>query len=88
MLRAFHPPGRVPEMGGDSPQRHKEPAPLRQSVVARRRLLTLRAPTTHAAVRLQADFDRARLPLLTLHLNLLVNKPRKVLYSVQNRLNL
>ena len=37
---------------------------------------------------LQADFDRARLPLLTLQLNLLVNKPRKVLYSVQNRLNL
>jgi hypothetical protein len=84
----LHSPGRVPEMGGDSPQRHKQPAPLRQSVVARGRLLTLRAPPTHVAMRLQADFDRPRLPLSTLQLNLLVNKPRKVLYSVQNRLNL
>ena len=39
-------------------------------------------------MRLQANFDRARLPLLTTQLNLLVNKPSKVLYSVQNRLNL
>jgi len=39
-------------------------------------------------MRLQADFDRARLPLLTLQLNLKINKPSKVLYSVQNRLNL
>jgi hypothetical protein len=39
-------------------------------------------------MRLQADFDRAWLLLLTLQLNLLVNEPRKVLYSVQNRLNL
>ena len=39
-------------------------------------------------MRLQPDVDRARLPLLTLQSNLLVNKPRKGLYSVQNRLNL
>ena len=49
---------------------------------------TLRAPTAHTTMRLQADFDRAWLLLLTLQLNLLVNEPRKVLYSVQNRLNL
>src|SRR5271169_6473735 len=88
MLCAFHPPGRVAELGGNSPQRHKQPAPLRQSVVAGRRLLTLRAPPAHASMRLQADFDRARLSLATLQSNLLVNKPGKVLYSVQNRLNL
>jgi hypothetical protein len=39
-------------------------------------------------MRLQANFDRARLLLVTLQLNLLVYKPRKVLYSIQNRLNL
>jgi hypothetical protein len=39
-------------------------------------------------MRLQADFDRARLPLMTLQSHLLVNKTCKVLYSVQNRLNL
>jgi hypothetical protein len=57
MLCAFHPPRRVPEMGRDPPQRNKEPAPLRQLIIARRRLLTLRAPTPHAAMRLQANFD-------------------------------
>src|ERR1700733_1255974 len=88
MLGAFHPPRGVPEMGGDSPQGHKQPIPLHQSIVARSRLLTLRAPPPHAAMRFQPDFDRARLSLLTLQSNLLVNKPSKVLYSVQNRLNL
>jgi hypothetical protein len=39
-------------------------------------------------MRLQANLDRPRLPLLTLQSNLLVNKTRKVLYSVQNRFNL
>jgi hypothetical protein len=39
-------------------------------------------------MRLQANFNRPRLPLLTLQSNLLVNKTGKVLYSVQNRLNL
>ena len=88
MLRAFHSPGRVPEMGGDSPQWHKQPAPLRQSVIAGGRLLTLRAPPAHAAMRLQANFDRVRLAPMTLQPNLLINKPGEVLHSVQNRLNL
>jgi hypothetical protein len=39
-------------------------------------------------MRLQVNFDRARLSLMTLQPNFLVNKPRKVLYSIQNRLNL
>ncbi len=39
-------------------------------------------------MRLQADFDRPRLALMTLQPNLLINKPGKVLHPVQNRLNL
>src|ERR1700739_4929474 len=39
-------------------------------------------------MRLQANFDRARLALMTLQPNLLINKPAKVLHPVQNRLNL
>jgi hypothetical protein len=39
-------------------------------------------------MRLQVNFDRARLSLMTLQPNFLVNEPRKVLYSIQNRLNL
>jgi hypothetical protein len=39
-------------------------------------------------MRLQADFDRPRLPPVTLQPNFLVHKSGKVLYSVQNRLNL
>src|SRR6266566_9683086 len=88
MFRTFHPPRRVAEMGGDSPQGHKQPAPLRQLVIAGGRLLTLRAPPAHAAMRLQANFDRPRLALMTLQPNLLINKPGKVLHPVQNRLNL
>jgi hypothetical protein len=88
MLRALHPPRRIPKMGRDSPQRYKQPIPLRQPIIARGRLPTLRAPTAHAAMRLQADFDRPRLPPVTLQPNFLVHKSGKVLYSVQNRLNL
>ena len=39
-------------------------------------------------MRLQANFDRTRLALMTLQPNLLIHKPGKVLHPVQNRLNL
>jgi len=39
-------------------------------------------------MRLQPNFDRAWLALMTLQPNLLINKPGKVLRPVQNRLNL
>src|ERR1017187_5610714 len=55
VLGTLHPPRRVAKMGGDSPQRHEEPAPLGQAVIARRRFLTTRTAPAYAGMRLYGD---------------------------------
>src|SRR5260370_6166548 len=51
MLGTLHSPTRVAEGGGDAPQRHENPAPLRQAVTARRRLRTTRPPPRCSGMR-------------------------------------
>src|ERR1039458_10460584 len=51
MHGTLHSPWRVAKVCGDSPQRHEEPAPLRQAVIARRRLLTTRTAPAYAGMR-------------------------------------
>src|SRR4051812_38060562 len=55
MLGTLHSPWSVAKVGGDSPQRHEEPAPLGQAVIARCRFLTTRTAPAYAGMRLYGD---------------------------------
>ena len=88
MLGAFHSPWRIVKPGGDSPQRHKAPAPLWQAIIAGCRFLALRAAPADPTVRLKPDLNPVRFPLPAIQAHLLVNETHKTLYSIQNGLNL
>src|ERR1039457_2568405 len=87
VLGALHPSWCVAKIGRDAPQRNKQPAPLPQPVIARRRLLTLRAAPPHAPMGLHCDFNPVLMPSPLAEPNLLVNKPYIMLNPVQNRFN-
>src|SRR5690348_6570700 len=86
VLRAFHPPRPVEVVGHDSPHRHKEPAPLFQLVIARTRLLTGGTFASNSPVWLDLHLHAQRTPGAP-QADALVNKSRKMLYPVQERLN-
>ena len=88
MRGTLHPPRCVAKPGRDSPQRHKLPAPFRQTVIARGWPLAQRAAPAHTAMRRDPDLNEVRLPLAAMHLHLFVDKTRKTLYSIQDGLNL
>ena len=88
MLGTLHSPRSIEKVGANSPQRHKLPAPLRQAVVAWCRLLALRATPAHPAMRLQLYFDHLGLPLAGAHPHFSVYESHKMLYSIEDSLNL
>src|SRR5450432_3146378 len=88
MLGTLHSPWRVAKVGGDSPQRHEEPASLGQAVIARRRFLTTRTAPAYASMRLYSDHDRRCFPLQTMHAHLLVYESDESLHLIQDGLNL
>src|SRR5208283_866064 len=88
MLGTLDPPRDVAIPGGDSPQRHKLPAPFRQTVIARCRSLAQRAAPANTAMRRDPDLNEVRLPLVAVHLYLFIDEARKTLYSIQDGFNL
>jgi hypothetical protein len=64
------------------------PAPLLQPVIARGGAQTLRTLAAYALVWLQPNVDRLWPPLVSAQFDFLVNKPSKVLNSVQKSLKL
>src|ERR1022692_4692550 len=88
MLGTLYSPWRVAKVGGDSPQSHEEPAPLRQAVIARRRFLTTRTAPAYASMRLYGDLDRLRSLWAAKHSDLLVYEPYETLHLIQDGLNL
>src|SRR5215472_5455420 len=88
MLGTFHPTRRVEKPRRDPPQRHMPPPPLLQPVIPGRGPLALRASSPNAPVSLQADFNSTLGPFLLAESNVLIDKSRRVLNAVQNRLKL
>jgi hypothetical protein len=88
MLGTLHSPWRVTKVGGDSPQRHEEPAPLGQAVIARRRFLTTRTAPAYTGVRLYGNLDRLRSLRADKHSDPLVYEPHETLHLIQDGLNL
>src|SRR5579871_3881830 len=88
VLRALHPPRRIPKPNFDAPQRYMLPLPLFQLVITRRRSPTPRTASAHPGVRSHSDLNPLRLPGLARQSNLLEDKSRMGLNSIQNRLNL
>jgi len=86
VLRTLHPARRVVELGPNPPQRHERPRAFGQPVVARGRLLALRAFAVHARVRLQVDVDPQAGALL-LEADLSVDEAGEMLNPVQDGLN-
>jgi hypothetical protein len=83
------PSGGVEEPSGNAPQRNKEPRSLCQPIIAGRRSQTPGAFGRNAFVRRQRDLDLARRAIpVAAKPDVLVNKTRKMLNGVQNRLNL
>ena len=87
MHRTFHPSGRIQKVGLDAPQRHEEPPALRQPIVTRRGPATGRTFAPNALVGGQGDLNAPGLFLMATEPDLLVNKTRKTLNPVQDRLN-
>src|ERR1019366_8003273 len=88
MRGTLDPPRGVAIPDGDSPQRHKLPAPFRQTVIARCRLLAQRAAPAPTTMRRDPDLNKLRLPAAAMHLYLFVDEARKRLYLIQDGLNL
>ena len=88
MLGTLHPPGCVAKEGRDPPQGHKQPAPLGQAVIARRRPLAARTAPAYPRMRLHGDHDRLRPALLAMHAHLSVDKADETLHPIQDGLNL
>src|SRR5450631_2885438 len=88
MLGTLHAPWRVAKVGGDSPQRHEEPASPGQAVIARRRFLTTRAAPAYTRMRLYGDLDRLRSLRAAKHSDPLVYEPDETLHLIQDGLNL
>src|ERR1019366_7250929 len=87
MRGTLDPPRGVAIPGRDAPQRHKLPAPFRQTVIARSRSLAQRAAPAHTAMRRDPDLNEVRLPSVAMHPYLFVHETRKTLYSIQNGFN-
>src|SRR5450432_1530455 len=87
MLGTLHSPWSVARVGGDSPQRHKEPAPLGQAVIARRRFLTARTAPAYSGMWLYGDLDRLRSLWASKHSDPLVYEPYEMLHLIQDGLN-
>ena len=85
--RAGHAPGPVKEVDENSPERHKEPAPFREVVVARTRLLASGTFPANAPVGVNPHFDPPRSAHAP-QANAVVNEADKTLYLVQEGLNL
>src|SRR5208283_4091148 len=86
VLRAFHSSWRVKKVDDNPPQRHKEPAPFFQLVIARTRLLAGGTFATNSSMGLDLYLDprrTARAP----QANAVVYEANKVLYPVQEGLN-
>src|SRR5271167_374613 len=88
MRGTLYSPRSVAKPGRDTPQRHKLPAPFRQTVIARCRSLAQGAAPANTAMRRDPDLNEVRLPLAALHLYLFVHEARKTLYSIQDGFNL
>lgn len=88
MRSTLHAPRRVKELRRDPPQRHKQPAPLWQAVIARGRLLALRAARTDAAMRLQENLNPVHPALAGTHPHISVHEAHKTLYLIQDGLKL
>ncbi len=82
----LHPARRVQKIGLDAPQRHKQPGPLRQSVITRGSPTALRALTPNALVGFNADFNAQASPGAA-QPHLLVNEAAKMLNPIQDCLN-
>ena len=82
-----HAPWPVKKVDDDPPQRHKEPAPLGQLVIARTSLLAGGTFAAHAQVGLNPHFDPLRTTRAS-QADAVVNKADKMLYLVQEGLNL
>ena len=88
VLPALDSPWCVEEIGGDSPQGYKQPAPPRQAIIAWCRSLALRTAPADAVVRLHGDLDGERSIFVPMHAHLLVDEPYETLYLIQDGLNL
>ena len=88
MLGALHAPRRVSKIRRDAPQRHKQPAPLRQTVIARRRPPALRTASPYSSMWLHHDLNRFRSPVVAMHTHFAVYEAHETLHEIQNRLNL
>src|SRR5215467_2074828 len=88
VLDTLHPSWRVAKVGRDPPQWHKQPAPLRQAVIARGWPLTARTASPYPAMRRHRDLDRLRAALRATHTHRLVNESHKTLHLIQDGLNL
>jgi hypothetical protein len=88
MLGTRHTPWCIAKVGGDSPQRHKQPAPRRQTVIPRRRSLATRTAPAYARMRLYVDHDRRRFSLKAMHAHFLVYESDESLHLIQDGLNL
>jgi hypothetical protein len=78
----------VVEVGGNSPQWHKLPAPLRQAVITGCRSPALRAAPAHSAARLQPDLNPLGLTVARAEPHFLINESHTSLYSIEDGLNL
>jgi len=88
VLRALHPPGGVEKAGRDAPQRHKEPRPLRQPVIAGRRFQAVGTLGGDGRVRFHLDFEATGLAVaMALEADVAENESGKTLNRVQNGFN-
>src|SRR6202051_4697578 len=76
----------VTEVRRNPPQWNKRPAAFRQSVIARRWPLALRAAPTDTTMWLQYDVDPLWPALVTIHLHLFIHEAHKTLNSIQDGL--
>jgi hypothetical protein len=86
MLGTLHSPGCVTKIGGDSPQRHKQPPPLFQAIIAGCRALATR--TAYPPMRLDADLDGLWQLFVAMQAHLAEYESDEVLHPIQNGLNL
>jgi hypothetical protein len=88
MLGALDPSWCVIKVGGDSPERYKQPTPLWQAVITGCRALATRTAPPDSTMRLYHDLNRLRFALAATQEDFAVNKSDKMLHPIQEGLNL